>query len=177
MRRLSLWALASRRRRRLHLGSAESRLDHVHRLHICRREPDRRLGHGLRWDQREDAVLQGARDVRGGPRCQLHHPVSTAQGHSGDGKGRRAATGTDRALPDDSRYGLPDRLHDRPGDRRGQTGCRRLERGAHRQARCDLSAFQDRRLAAETPDRPRTHFSRAASWAGPWTRTLRRSAP
>ena len=26
-------------------------------------------------------------------------------------------------------------LHDRPGHRRGQTGCRRLERGAHRQTR------------------------------------------
>ena len=39
-----------------------------------------------------------------------------------------------------------------------QTGCRRLERGAHRQARCHLTAFQDRRLAAETPDRHRPHL-------------------
>ena len=65
---------------------------------------------------------------------------------------------TDRALRDDSRYGRAVRLHDRPGDRRGQTGCRRRQRGAHRQARCDLTAIQDRRLAAETPDRYGPHI-------------------
>ena len=80
------------------------------------------------------------------------------QGHSGDGEGRGAATRTNRALPGHSRYGRADRLHDRPGHRRGQTGCRRRQRGAHCQARCDITAFQDRRLAAETPDRHGPHI-------------------
>ena len=88
---------------------------------------------------------------------------------------RQAALERERALQRE-RIELSQAIHDTTaqsaymiglGIDAAKTGCRRLDRGAHRQTRCDRTAFQDRHLAAETPDRHGSHIRRQGSGLDP----------
>ena len=65
-----------------------------------------------RRGQGEGARCEVGGDVYPDARRQFHHPVRTPQVADIGDKGARAATGTRRALPDDSRHDRSDRLHD-----------------------------------------------------------------
>ncbi len=94
----------------LHIPSADSHLDHDHSLHIPLSESSRWFGHGPQKRRCEGPLSQSIHGVLG-----LSSQLTSSPGFDSDGV--TAATGTDRAISDDSRYGRPDRLNDPPGGR------------------------------------------------------------
>ena len=121
---------AGRVRVGLHVFQADHGLCHRGVGHVSGDKPHRwgRNRHGGKG--REAPAGPDLRHVCGGGNGQPDLQLRAEQVEGRGGAGAGPSAGADRALPSHSRYDGADRLHDRPGDRRGQTGCRRLERGA-----------------------------------------------